>query len=117
MELVQTMKVRIVFQKQEDIEKMKQTMLAYRDGCNLVSQYIFDHYFPLNRYKLQELLYGTLRKQCSLKSMMAITCIKATIAKYKTLQTTLQKTKRTVFQRTKVFGIFVVPNSVQTPST
>ena len=42
MELVQTMKVRILFQKQEDIEKMKQTMLAYRDGCNLVSQYIFE---------------------------------------------------------------------------
>ena len=83
MELVQTMKVRILFQKQEDIEKMKQTMLAYRDGCNLVSQYIFDHYFPLNRYKLQELLYGALRKQCSLKSMMAITCIKATIKVYK----------------------------------
>ena len=93
MELVQTMKVRILFQKQEDIEKMKQTMLAYRDGCNLVSQYIFDHYFPLNRYKLQELLYGALRKQCSLKSMMAITCIKATIKEYKSLQSNLKKQK------------------------
>ena len=80
MELVQTMKVRILFQKQEDIEKMKQTMLAYRDGCNLVSQYIFDQYFPLNYYVLNKALYHKLRKEHSLKANMAQSCMKTTIA-------------------------------------
>ena len=115
MELVQTMKIRILFQNQEDIEKMKQTMLAYRDGCNLVSQYIFDQYFPLNYYVLNKALYHKLRKEHSLKANMAQSCIKTTIAEYESLQSNLKKQKEPFSKEPKSLEYLWCPIQFQRP--
>ena len=115
MELVQTMKVRILFQKQEDIEKMKRTMLAYRDGCNLVSQYIFDQYFPLNYYVLNKALYHKLRKEHSLKANMAQSCMKTTIAEYESLQSNLKKQKEPFSKEPKSLEYLWSPIQFQRP--
>ena len=112
---MQTMKIRIVFQKQDDIEKMKQTMLAYRDGCNLVSQYIFDQYFPLNYYVLNKALYHKLRKEHSLKANMAQSCMKTTIAEYESLQSNLKKQKEPFSKEPKSLEYLWYPIQFQRP--
>ena len=115
MKLVQTMKIRIVFQTQDDIEKMKRTMLAYRDGCNLVSQYIFDQYFPLNYYVLNKALYHKIRKEHSLKANMAQSCIQTTIAEYESLQSNLKKQKESFSKEPKSLEYLWYPIQFKRP--
>ncbi|AZA20392.1 MAG: transposase [Lactobacillus helveticus] len=65
------------------------TMLKYRDACNYISQYIFDHNFVLKQSKLNQALYHDLRDKFNLKSQMAQSAIKTVIARYKTVRTQL----------------------------
>ncbi|QNQ82936.1 IS200/IS605 family element transposase accessory protein TnpB (plasmid) [Lactobacillus sp. PV037] len=65
------------------------TMCKYRDACNFISQYIFDHDFELKQSKLNKALYHDLRDKFGLKSQMAQSAIKTAIARYKTVKTQL----------------------------
>ena len=89
-EFVKTLKLHIKPEK-EDIAALQELTSFYRDGCNFVSKYIFEHEFLLNTVKLQELLYQELRTVCGLKSQMAISCIKTAVARYKGIRTQLGK--------------------------
>ena len=60
------------------------TMSAYRDACNYVSDYIF-HVHDLKQFSLNKALYSELRKQFNLKSQMAQSVLKTVIARYKTI--------------------------------
>ena len=90
-EISRTVKSRIIFQNPNDIPKMVASQVAFRQGCNFVSQYIFHNGFPMNSVALIKLLYTDLRSLFGLKSQMAQSCIRTVIARYRTVQTQLRK--------------------------
>lgn len=89
-EFVKTLKLHIR-PEQHDILALEELTSVYRDGCNFVSEYIFQNHFLLNSAKLQELLYRDLRTIYGLKSQMSISCIKTVVARYKTVRTQLSQ--------------------------
>ena len=84
-DLTKTIKLRINVTP-EQIELFRQTTEQYRQACNFVSQYIFDNAFDLAYLSLNRALYAEIRSRFGLKSQMAQSCIKTTIAKYKTVK-------------------------------
>lgn len=91
MDLNRVIKARIVFDNQNDILKMVESQEAFRQGCNFVSDYIFNNDFPLNATALNKVVYNDLRERFGLKSQMAQSCIRTVVARYKTVQTQLRK--------------------------
>ena len=73
----------------ETAQAFSNTMCKYRDACNFISQYIFEHAFALKQSKLNKALYHDLRDKFELKSQMAQSAIKTVIARYKTVKTQL----------------------------
>ena len=73
----------------ETAQAFSNTMCKYRDACNFISQYIFEHAFELKQSKLNKALYHDLRDKFELKSQMAQSAIKTVIARYKTVKTQL----------------------------
>ena len=84
-DLTKTVKLRISVPP-EQIALFRQTTEQYRQACNFVSQYIFDNAFDLTYLSLNNALYADIRSQFGLKSQMAQSAIKTTIAKYKTVK-------------------------------
>lgn len=91
MEINLTSKLRIVFQSDADRKSAYNTLIAYRDACNYISQYIFNNDFVLRQSELQSALYHEIRKQFGLKSQMTQSVFKTVIARYKTVQSQLRK--------------------------
>ena len=91
MEINLTSKLRFVFQSDADRKSAYDTLIAYRDACNYVSQYVFYNDFVLRQSELQSALYHELRKRFGLKSQMTQSVFKTVIARYKTVQTQLRK--------------------------
>ena len=81
-----TIKVRLVLENKADEAKFSRTMEQYRQACNFVSQYMFDHDFPMNQFELQKAIYRDIRDRFGLKAQMAISAILTTIARYKTVR-------------------------------
>ena len=90
MEISLTAKLRIVFQSEKDRNSAYETLIAYRNACNHVSQYIFTHDFEMKQSTLQSELYHDIRTRFGLKSQMTQSVFKTVIARYKTLQTQLR---------------------------
>jgi putative transposase len=90
-EISRTIKARIIFQNSEDISKILDSQEAFRQGCNFVSEYMFNHNFPMNTTTLVKLLYHDLREKFGLKSQMAQSCVRTVIARYRTIQTQLRQ--------------------------
>ena len=86
-----TIKVKLDLQHIEDVSKIIYTMEQYRQACNYISEYIFTHGFQLNQLKLQKEIYNDIRVRFGLKSMMAQSAIRSTIARYKTVNTQLKQ--------------------------
>ena len=83
--LTKTIKLRIhATPEQETL--FRQMTEQYRQACNFVSQYIFDHRFNMTYQSLNRELYSDLRSQFGLKSQLAQSSIKTTIARYKTVK-------------------------------
>lgn len=91
MEISLTAKLRLVFQSEKDRNSAYETLIAYRNACNHVSQYLFNHDFEMKQSTLQSELYHDIRAQFGLKSQMTQSVFKTVIARYKTLQTQLRK--------------------------
>ena len=47
-EINRTIKSRIIFQNSQDVTKMVDSQEAFRQGCNFVSEYMFNNNFPMN---------------------------------------------------------------------
>ena len=60
------------------------TMRAYSDACNYVSEHIYKTH-NLSRYSVQENTYYQVREIYGLRSQMAVSCVRTVIAKYKTI--------------------------------
>lgn len=91
MEISLTAKLRIVFQSEKDRNSAYETLIAYRNACNHVSQYIFTHDFVMKQSTLQSELYQDIRARFGLKSQMTQSVFKTVIARYKAVQTQLRK--------------------------
>lgn len=67
-----------------DKQMLCDTMKAYSDTCNYVSDYIYKTH-NLSRYSIQEDTYYQVREIYGLRSQMAISCVRTVITKYKTI--------------------------------
>ena len=90
-EISRTIKSRIIFKNDKDIPKMVESQEAFRQGCNFVSEYMFNNGFPMNTTGLIKILYSDLRERFGLKSQMAQSCVRTVIARYRSIQTQLRK--------------------------
>ena len=86
-----TIKAKLLNIDEETAQSFMQTMVKYKDACNFISQYVFDHDFELKQSKLNKALYRDLRNKFGLKSQMAQSAIKTVIARYKTVRTQLKQ--------------------------
>lgn len=91
MEQTITIKVKLLLDDASDAAKFHQTMEQYRQGCNFVSAYLFNHDFVMSQAKLNATLYQPLRHQFGLKSQMAQSAIRTTVARYRTVKTQLSQ--------------------------
>jgi IS605 OrfB family transposase len=83
--LTKTIKLRVhVTPEQETM--FRQMTEQYRQACNFVSQYIFDNQFNMAYQSLNKELYSGLRDMFGLKSQLAQSSIKTTIARYKAVK-------------------------------
>lgn len=89
-DLTKTLKLRIQVTPEQEV-LFRQMTEQYRQACNFVSQYIFDNEFNLAYQSLNEELYRNLRDLFGLKSQLAQSAIKTTIARYKTVKTQLSQ--------------------------
>lgn len=74
------------------------TMKAYSNACNYVSEYIYKTH-NLSRYSVQENTYYHVREVYKLRSQMAVSCVRTVIAKYKTVLENQNKWIKPVFRR------------------
>lgn len=84
-----SIKLKIKLHNSQDAKELKELMIAFRNGCNYVSEYIFNHQFILNKNKIQNAIYYDLRTTYHLKAQLAISCIRSTVARYKAVKTQL----------------------------
>lgn len=82
-----TIKVKLKIINSETALSFSKTMEQYRQACNYVSKYIFNHDFDTKQSRLNKELYSKLRNLFSLKSQMAQSVIRTVIARYKTVKT------------------------------
>ena len=83
MEQTITVKLQILVSP-SDKQILCNTMKAYSDACNYVSEYIYKTH-NLSRYSVQEDTYYQVRETYGLRSQMAVSCVRTVIAKYKTI--------------------------------
>lgn len=67
-----------------DKQILHDTMKAYSNACNYVSDYIYKTH-NLSRYSVQEDTYYNVRDFFGLRSQMAVSCVRTVIAKYRTI--------------------------------
>lgn len=91
MEQTVTIKIKLKLKNPSDADKLVHTMEMFRQASNYISQYIFDHDFLLNQNKIQKAIYHEIRDKFNLKSQFAISAIRGTVARYKTVQTQLEQ--------------------------
>lgn len=106
--LALTLKLKILPESQDQVTSFKQTMITYKDACNIVSQYIFDN-IPkaaetksmsslLSAMNLQKVatingkrIYTILTNDLELPSQIACEVFKTVVSNYKTVQTMFKK--------------------------
>lgn len=86
-----TIKVKLKITNSETASSFSKTMEQYRQACNYVSEYIFNHDFDMKQSRLNKELYAKLRNLFSLKSQMAQSVIRTVIARYKTVKTQMSR--------------------------
>lgn len=91
MEMQVTIKVKLKIPNSETALSFSKTMEQYRQACNYVSEYIFNHDFDMKQSRLNKELYAKLRNLFSLKSQMAQSVIRTVIARYKTIKTQMSR--------------------------
>lgn len=67
-----------------DKQILHDTMKAYSNACNYVSDYIYKTH-NLSRYSVQEDTYYNVRDSFGLRSQMAVSCVRTVIARYRTI--------------------------------
>ena len=81
--MTKTIKLKLLVDKKQAQQLLAVSML-YRDVCQYVSDWIFEHDFVLNFMTLQKEIYHDIREKYPLNSQMVISALKTTTARYKT---------------------------------
>ena len=89
MEQTIIIKTKLLISSQDDESSLLQSMEQFKDASNYISNYIFNHEFPLNKNEVQKAVYYNVRKQYGLKAQMAISAIRGVVSRYKTVKTQL----------------------------
>lgn len=84
-----TIKCKLKLQSPFDELALVKSLEQYRQACNCVSQYMFEHNFEMAQAKLNKALYHQLRNQYGLKAQMAQSAIRNVVARYRTVKTQL----------------------------
>lgn len=91
MEQTVIIKVKLKLEDPKISDSFKRTMEQYRQACNYISQYIFDHDFVLGQNKLSKALYQDIRQRFGLKSQMTQSAIRNVVARYRAVKTQLSQ--------------------------
>ena len=91
MKIQVTIKTKLKISNSEIALSFSKTMKQYRQACNYVSEYIFNHDFDMKQSRLNKKLYTKLRNLFSLKLQMAQSVIRTVIARYKTVKTQMAR--------------------------
>lgn len=84
-----TIKAQLKLNSAHDSQLLCKSMEQYRQACNKVSQYMFDHQFEMAQSKLNKALYHQLRISYQLKAQMTQSAIRNVVARYRTVKTQL----------------------------
>ena len=71
----------------------------FRDACNFVSAWIFDHNFEMNQAVINREIYYQIRHDFKLKAQLTQSVIRAVVARYKTVKKQLQDRDYHVYDR------------------
>lgn len=82
----------------DDRNLLLDTMHAYKNACNFVSEYIFQTHC-LKHVELNRVLYHELRLRFGLRSQMTQSVLKTVVARYKTVLTNQKEWIKVIFQR------------------
>lgn len=87
-----TIKIKLKLPNVETAASFEKNMEQFRLACNFISEYIFNYSLgELNKNKIQKAIYRDVRNNFGLKSQMAISAIRCTVDRYKTVRTQLKK--------------------------
>src|SRR5947209_1741369 len=75
----------------QQLQALRATQLAYRDGLNYVSRYSFEHGKMSNQIRLRDATYYEIRARYGLPAQMATNVPRQVAATYKTLWTRLKQ--------------------------
>jgi putative transposase len=84
-----TIKCKLNLQSPLDESSLAKSLENYRQACNAVSQYMFNHSFEMAQATLNKALYHQLRNDYGLKAQMAQSAIRNVVARYRTVKTQL----------------------------
>lgn len=91
MENTITAKIRL-YPTEEQAKQFKTVTIAYRELCNVVSQWYFNNHFKVNRKKFNAEMYHVLRQQMpELNSAMVQSVYRTVEVRYKTVKTQLRQ--------------------------
>ena len=96
MEQTITAKLQIVVSP-SDKQILRETMKAYTNACNYVSEYIYETH-DLHRYGVQNQTYRQLREIHGLKAQMAVSVVRTVIGKYRAILKNQKEWIRPVFR-------------------
>lgn len=85
-----TIKLRI-YPTAEQADMFRNLAETYRQACNWVSVYVFEHEFELNYMKLDKVLYREAREKFGLKANLTQSVFRTVTARYKTVQEQLRR--------------------------
>ena len=85
-----TIKLRI-YPTAEQADMFRNLAETYRQACNWVSVYVFEHEFELNYMKLNKVLYREAREKFGLKANLTQSVFRTVTARYKTVQEQLRR--------------------------
>lgn len=100
MEQTITAKIQIKVSPEEH-QNLHNTMQAYTDACNYVSDYIFDTH-NLKQRELNHALYGKLRTDFGLGAQMAQSVMITVIAKYKAILKNQKEWIKPIFRKPQI---------------
>lgn len=116
--MVKVQKLKLIVNKEQS-ERLAEVSSAYRDACNFVSQWVFDHGLLLDSLKIQKQLYHEVKERFRLNSQLTISVFKTVIARYKTVKEQLFKKPARYKVREKVVdgkkkGVYkIVPRTLE----
>ena len=96
-EITLTMKIQICPNENEK-QLLDDTMKSYRNACNFVAEYIFKTH-DMKQFSVNKGVYQQLRTDYCMRSQMAQSVIKTTIARYKTILETQKKWVQPEFKK------------------